>query len=94
MHEFVTVERTGGDLVKWSWHFWYDSHVLWLNRYHEFQRPDKRHKFRVAQTYQRCDARGSTIQKAEDVVLPADVTKEAVAKFCEGITVKRWAERR
>jgi hypothetical protein len=93
MIEFVTVERTSGDLVKWSWHFWYDAHVLWLNRYHEFQRPDKRHKFRVVESYQRHDPRESTIKNADDVVLPADVMKEAVAKFCEGITVQRWTKR-
>lgn len=94
MIEFVTVERTDGNhLVKWAWHFWYDGHVLWLNRYHEFQRPDKRHKFRVKETYQRHDSRGSTIKKAENVLLPYDVKEEAIKKFCEGITVKRWAER-
>lgn len=90
--EFVTVERTSGDLVKWAWHFWYDNHTLWLNRYHEFQRPNKRHKFRVKESYMRQDSRDATIKSAEDVVLPADVTKEAVTKFCERITVKRWTK--
>lgn len=94
MIEFVTVERTSGDLIKWEWRFWYDAHNLWLDNYAALERPSKRHKFRVTERYGRQARRDYDHKLNEsDVVLPHDVKAEAVAKFCEGITVKRWSER-
>jgi hypothetical protein len=94
MIEHITVGRDSKDgLTNWKWRFWYDSHTLWLDWYCEFQRPTKRHGFRTAHSYGALDPRGHDMTES-DVVLPADVIKEAVEEFCKGITVRRRSERR
>ena len=94
MIEHVTIERQSKDrLVEWKWRFYYDSHVLWLDYYGEFQRPTRRHGFTCTQSYSRLDNRGHGLAES-DVVLPAEVIHEAITSFCKGIAVKRWSERR
>jgi len=92
--EYITIGRDSKDgLVNWQWRFWYDSHALWLGWYAEFQRPTRRHSFKTVHSYSALDSRGHDLAEI-DVVLPADVTQEAIAEFCRGITVKRRSERR
>lgn len=94
MIEHVKISRDSKDgLTNWQWRFWYDSHVLWLDWYCEFQRPTKRHSFTAVHSYSAIEPRGHDLAEM-DVVLPADVTQEAVSEFCKGITVKRRSERR
>jgi hypothetical protein len=91
--EFVTVERTNGDLVKWQWRFYYDCHTLWLDYYATLERATRRHGFKVTECYRRGGRDYDHQINESDVTLPADVIAEAVEKFCQGITVKRWSER-
>lgn len=94
MSERVTIERLSKDkLTKWMWEFWYDKKTLWLDYYAELQRPTRRHGFSESQRYSRLNKRFSTINES-DVVLPADLKGEAIKKLCEGITIKRWSERK
>lgn len=90
MIEHVTIERKSDDgLTQWTWRFYYDAQTLWLDYYSTAQRATRRHGFSVTECYSRLNIRASTMQES-DVVLPADLKEEAIKKFCERITVKRW----
>lgn len=92
--ETVTVVRHSEDrLTQWVWRFYYDNRVLWLDHYEELQRSTRRHGFNTTSQYSRVFKNRSDMNES-DVVLRADVIDEAVKKFRDGITVKRWSERK
>ena len=94
LSDYVDVEVISKDgLVRWEWGFWFDNHTLWLDYYGESTRATRRHKFIVTQSFIRLNPRQSTMPES-DVIIPATIQEEAIKKFTEGITVKRWSERK
>lgn len=94
MSDYVHIVRHSEDrLTQWVWRFWFHNHTLWLDGYEELQRPTRRHGFNTTIRYQRIMGRDNSLNES-DVVLRADVMEEAIKKFTEGITVKRWSERK
>lgn len=89
----VTIRREPNPLTEWTWRFWYYDrrHALVLDYYCTAERPSKRHKFRVTESYSRIDNRRHNLQES-DVVLPADVIAEAKQIFTDPLRVLRWSE--
>jgi len=94
MSNRVTIEHKSQDgLTLWTWRFWYDNGTLWLDHYATRERKSRRHVFVATEVYSRLDPRSSTISET-DLVLPSTVKDEAISQFCQGLTVKRWSERK
>lgn len=90
----ITVTRDPNPLVRWEWTFWYDDsrHALILDWYATLERPSKRHKFTITETYKRTMARDSRL-KESDVLMCPDVIAEAQKQFCDSLRVMRWSEK-
>jgi hypothetical protein len=79
------------DLQRIEWAFWFNDGVLILDGYSFYNRPSKRHKFRLKEFYNSLYRRSSEISE-EEVPLTEAIKQRAIAEFTKDIRVKKWSE--
>jgi hypothetical protein len=80
------------DLKKRKWRYWLDERKLCLvlDRFWQYERPTKRHGWRVVEEWDRLarrQDRGGEMNR-EDVPVPESVREEVLHQFRESITIE------
>lgn len=90
MNERYSIKRYSLDKLKFfEWIFWLNGTDIWLDKYFEYRRETKRHKFNVEEKYDKIFTRNNSIS-VDDVPLPDDVVSEVKNIIVSNLKVKRW----
>lgn len=86
--QHIRIEETVNDLTHQEWVFWFDDNrcQLVLNEYILWHRETKRHKYVVAEKFDRLTDRRST-RKIDDVPFPQDLADRAKQALLDKLTV-------
>ena len=92
---FFKYKKTISPLEEWSWDFYYNDGVLWLDNFAKWKKESTRHKFKRVENswYSRLKHRESEI-KADQVPLDDEVKKEIMAEYVKNLTVQLWPEKK